>query len=65
MDSYGLGQGTVATSCERYNEFGEFIEQLSNSQLLKRDSCPLSELFGLLVGFHTDLESMQNFETAY
>jgi hypothetical protein len=48
QDSYGTGYGPVAGSCERGNESSgpikgrEFLDQLSDCQLLKLDSDPWS-----------------------
>ena len=45
----GSGQGQVADACECGNEpsgyvkCGEFLDQLQTSQLLKKDSAPLSK----------------------
>ena len=49
LDWAGPGQGQVADACECGNElwgsvkFGEFLDQLQTSQLLKKDSAPWSE----------------------
>ena len=49
LDRAGSGQGQVAGTCECGNELsgyikcGEFLDQLKNVQLLKKDSVPWSE----------------------
>ena len=49
LDWAGLGQRQVADACECGNEpsgsvkYGEFLDQLQTSQLLKKDSAPWSK----------------------
>ena len=49
MDRYGLREGQVQGTCDCGNELsgsikcGEFLDQLSTGQLLKKDSAPWSK----------------------
>jgi len=60
LDSSGLGQGPVESSCERGNEPSgpirgeEFFDQLDVYQLLK-DSAPCSSLVDKCVLLHIDI----------